>query len=284
VRRKGGLWKINKEMDRRIITIQKIQFALAFVVARVKISNSLNLTDISIIAEDFFKTLFNLLYDYDLKNANSFKQNESAIDLFFNTDKIAYQITSQNKATKISETVTRFIKTEKYLSYSTIIIFSITAENKCSSNALQKLEEYNVNGKYINVSDLEREIITNLETEKLELIAQFLEYETNPYRKNKPKSKIAIDKKLKSLHIIDQIDTVLRYFDGFSLIHPRTLSKLYPFNTDKRTYDTYSNYCLKTNLYKVKLFIDSLHLLQRKIYRKRTSQDRCYQIRFRLLL
>ncbi|HNP98413.1 MAG TPA: SMEK domain-containing protein, partial [Bacteroidia bacterium] len=92
-------------MDRRLVAIRKIEFAFAFIVARVKLSNKLNFIDINIVAEDFFKTLLNLIYEYDLKNSNAVRQNESAIDLFYNKEKIAYQITSQNKSTKISKTV-----------------------------------------------------------------------------------------------------------------------------------------------------------------------------------
>lgn len=233
-------------MERRIIAIQKMKRAFVQVVSSVRMSNQLNFTDINIVAEDFFKTLFNILYNYDLENANAFRQNETAIDLFYNTERIAYQITSQNKPAKILKSVSDFVKTGKHNSYSKFTIFSITDGKKCKHDALQKLDEYNVEGYYINVSDLERQIM-NMETEKLEIIAGYLEFETNPYLKEKPFNKIKVDEELKSLHIVDQISTVLNYFEGFSLIYPRTLSKIYPFNIEEKTFDSYSNYCLKTN-------------------------------------
>lgn len=234
-------------MDRRINAVRKIELALAIIVTRVKMSNKLNLTDINIVAEDFFKTLFNLIYGYDLKNANTVKQNESAIDLYFAKEKIAYQITSQNKANKISKTVNDFISSKKYNSYTTFVIFSISIDNKCNSNSLGRLSEFNVNGLYINVSDLERQILTELDTDKLELIADYLEYETTPGATKKPAIKIKVDEKLKSLHIVDQLETVLGYFDGFNLIYPRTLSRIFPFNLEENAYDSYSNLCLRTN-------------------------------------
>ena len=42
-------------MDRRLVAIRKIEFAFAFIVARVKLSNKLNFIDINIVAEDFLK-------------------------------------------------------------------------------------------------------------------------------------------------------------------------------------------------------------------------------------
>lgn len=234
-------------MERRNIVRQKIQRAFVQIVTSVKLANKLNFTDLNIVAEDFFKELFNLIYDYKIKNANAIRQNESTIDLFYEHEGIAYQITSQNKKEKIAKTVDGFIREERYTAYSKLIIFSITAENKCKSDALDRLEEFNVEGLCINVSDLEKEILFELESSRLEVIADFLEYETNPHLKKRTVNQNEADEALTSLHIVDQIHTVLHRFDGFVMIHPRTLSRIYPFNLREKICDSYSNYCLKTN-------------------------------------
>lgn len=233
-------------MNKRNFAIQKIQFALAFIVTRVHFANKLNFTDINILAEDLFKSLLNFIYDYDLKNANAVKQNETAIDLYFNKEKIAYQITSQNKSTKIKDAVNSFIKAEKYSRYSKFFILTISEANKCNCNDLEKLREYNVEAEYLNISDLERHMFFNCETEKLEAIAEFLDYEVLGKNKKTPAYNSDINK-LKTLHIVDQIYAVLKRFEGFNCIHPRTISKLYPFNSSEYTYDSYSHYCLKTD-------------------------------------
>ena len=233
-------------MNKRNFAIQKIEFALAFIVTRVRLSNKLNFTDINIVAEDLFKSLLNLIYDYDLKNANAVKQNETAIDLYFNKEKIAYQITSQNKSTKIKDAVNSFIRGEKYSQYSKYFILTISEANKCNCNDLEKLRENNVQAEYLNISDLERHMFFNCETEKLEAIAEFLDYEVLGKDKKKPAYNSDIEK-LKTLHIVDQIYTVLKRFEGFNCVHPRTISKLYPFNTSEKTSDSYSHYCLKTD-------------------------------------
>jgi hypothetical protein len=253
-------------MERRIRLKDKIIFALAFVITRVRLSNKLNLTDINIVAEDFFKSFLNTIYGYDLQNANAIRQNESAIDIYFTAEKIAYQITSQNKPGKIRQSVDAFLKGQKYRQFSKFIILSITDDRKCSSDALTDLEEFGVEASYINVGDLQNEIFYNCETDKLELIAEFLSYETNPEFKKRGKSETNfIDEKLKSLHIVDQMLSVLKKFEGFKCIHPRTLSKLYPFNTQKRTYDTYSHYCLKTNNKEIHALLQKVKVKDKEI-------------------
>ena len=234
-------------MERRQRAIQRINYALNLVATSVKSANQLNLTDINIVAEDFFLKLFNIVYGYDLKNANVYRQNESAIDLLYAKEKIAFQITSQNRTTKIASTVEKFIESEKYKSCTEFTIFTITTDKKCSDDGLDKLDSYNVKSAYKNVNDLRKEIILPFDTDKLEQIAEYLEYETTPYLKFKSFNQAKVDENLKSLHIVDQIYEVLGYFEGFELIHPQTLSRIFPFNVEERSYDPYANYCLKTN-------------------------------------
>ena len=59
-------------MERRINFKNRIESALSFIVARVQISKKFN--DINLIVEDTLMKLFNLVYGYNLKNAN-YKKN-----------------------------------------------------------------------------------------------------------------------------------------------------------------------------------------------------------------
>ena len=60
-------------MERRLRLQDKVIYALAIIVTRVRLSNKLNLTDINIVAEDFFKSFINTIYGYDLQNANAIR-------------------------------------------------------------------------------------------------------------------------------------------------------------------------------------------------------------------
>lgn len=54
---------------------------LADIVAKASWRTKLNLNDISIISEDFFAKVLNLVYSFDLKNLNNEKSNYPGIDI-----------------------------------------------------------------------------------------------------------------------------------------------------------------------------------------------------------
>lgn len=246
-------------MERRLNITTKIEYALAHIASRVHVSK--NLTDVNVIAEDTLKELFNLVYGYSLKNENYKKQNASTIDLYFDAEKIAYQITSQNKTTKIKKTVESFIKTKKYEYISKLVIFSITTEKKCSSDALDALEDYDVKGEYINISDFKDEIFRLKDDDDLETIAEFLEAEVSPKTTRKEvKATTKVSDRLKSLHIVEQIYEVLKMFEGFQSIYPRTIAKLYPFKVNKNSRTSYSRSCLKTDNLQIHEFLQKIEV------------------------
>ena len=88
------------------------------------------MTDLNIVAEDFYCHLFNLTYGYNLINANFSKSNEKAIDLVDKESGIAIQITSTKTAKKTKETVEKFIEDEKHLCYPKLIIFNILKKSQ----------------------------------------------------------------------------------------------------------------------------------------------------------
>lgn len=106
--------------------IEKITELLATLQSKVKLSNSINLTDTNIHAENFYRDFLNLIFDYDLKNINSEEPNAAAIDLGDEQNKIAFQVTSTSTLTKSRNTVKTFIKRNLNLKYDKLIILNIT--------------------------------------------------------------------------------------------------------------------------------------------------------------
>jgi len=94
-------------MERKVY-IEQIISVLALLSRKVEISASLNLTDLNIHAEDFYKDLFNLAFGYELKNINTIDPNAAAIDLGDVKNKIAIQITSTLTLEKTRKTVEKF--------------------------------------------------------------------------------------------------------------------------------------------------------------------------------
>jgi tetratricopeptide (TPR) repeat protein len=85
--------------------IQDIRSGLAYLEAYVSSSNKLNLTDTNIHSEDFVGGLLNILYDWNLVNANQDTGNFPCIDLIDSTLGIGIQVTSQTGSGKVNKTL-----------------------------------------------------------------------------------------------------------------------------------------------------------------------------------
>lgn len=116
---------MNKEAYLKIITS-----ALSALSFEVEYRNSINLYDINIIAEDFFKDFLNMLYGYNLINFNILDKNTAAIDLGDTNARIAIQVTSDNSSTKIDKTLKKFIEKKLYNQYDRLLFLLLTKKKK----------------------------------------------------------------------------------------------------------------------------------------------------------
>ncbi|KOX47882.1 hypothetical protein ADL19_21555 [Streptomyces purpurogeneiscleroticus] len=71
--------------------------------------NSLNLQDINVHAEAFFRDFLNLMLGYKLRNINIVERNARAIDLGDEDERIAIQVTSTSELAKIKHTHKGFV-------------------------------------------------------------------------------------------------------------------------------------------------------------------------------
>jgi hypothetical protein len=110
---------IKKEHDEYVTT------CLVHLYAYTKLQNASSLTDINTYLEDFFCDLFNLLYDYNLKNLNIEVMNYPAVDLGDKQKRIAIQVTSQSGRDKILNTIEKFEKHQLYNEYDALKLFLI---------------------------------------------------------------------------------------------------------------------------------------------------------------
>ena len=94
-------------MDNRQTYISLIIKRLTYIQKEVENFNSLNLTDINIFAENFYRDLFNLI-GFKFNNTNFESNNFAHIDLIDTVNKQAIQITSQNDNKKIKEAIDGF--------------------------------------------------------------------------------------------------------------------------------------------------------------------------------
>lgn len=94
-------------MDNRQTYLSLITRRLTYLQKVVENFNSLNLTDINIFAENFYRDLFNLI-GFKFNNTNFESNNFAHIDLIDTVNKQAIQITSQNDNVKIKEAIDGF--------------------------------------------------------------------------------------------------------------------------------------------------------------------------------
>lgn len=81
----------------------------------VELRGLLNLLDLHVISEDFFVGLLNLVYGWNLRNANSLLQNAPGIDLVDDSNHILVQVTGSCTKKKIDHSLEEI--SEKYSGY-----------------------------------------------------------------------------------------------------------------------------------------------------------------------
>lgn len=116
-------------MDNRQTYISVITKRITYLQKEVENFNSLNLTDINVFAENFYRDLFNL-FGFKFTNTNFESNNFAHIDLIDTVHKQAIQITSQNDNDKIKEAIDGFFAKPENKDYKLqILLISKDAKN-----------------------------------------------------------------------------------------------------------------------------------------------------------
>ena len=189
---------MNKE-----VYLKNVAESLALLSREVSILNAVNLYDINIVAEDFFPGLLNLIYGYELKNANYLEKNAPAIDLVDPKNRIAVQVTSDNSSTKIKHTIEEFNKNKAYQSYDRLIVLILTQKKKYSSNFdTQGMFSFEKERDIWDVEKLMQDV-RELETEQIKAISNYLsaelcnKYYISQHRKVKKPCETTVDPEYK---------------------------------------------------------------------------------------
>ena len=80
---------------------------LAVLACRVKTRGKLNILDLHLHSENFYRDFLNLLFGWKLENLNKVSQNVEAIDLIDNSNKIIIQVSSTNTKQKIENAMAK---------------------------------------------------------------------------------------------------------------------------------------------------------------------------------
>lgn len=158
-------------MDSKQSYIALIIRRLNYLKTEVASYNSLNLTDINIFAENFYKGLFNLI-GFNFSNTNFENNNFAHIDLIDKVNKQVIQVTSQNDNTKITEAIEGFYKKPENKDFKLqILLISKEAKNyktKFGHNFNHKEDVLDINRLIAIINDI-------VEIDKIKEIADYLD-------------------------------------------------------------------------------------------------------------
>lgn len=118
--------------------IEYITSQLAIIKSKVELCSSLNLLNINIYMESFMCGLLNLVYSYNLVNLNNAQANYTSIDLGDRAKRIAIQVTSNTKSTKILHTIEGFVDKGYDKDFDRLIVLIIGLKKNYRSNFVAK--------------------------------------------------------------------------------------------------------------------------------------------------
>jgi len=119
--------KLNKairgtEGMNRIDYFNYIESKLSYLVTRIEIRGATNILDLHLHSEDFYKHLFNALFNWQLENLNGVAQNVPGVDLADSVKKIVIQVSSTATKEKVESALTRDLSAYKGHSFKFISI------------------------------------------------------------------------------------------------------------------------------------------------------------------
>lgn len=158
--------------------INEIIERLTFLRTKVDLSQTINLTNINIHSENFYRDFLNLLYGYNLQNINIIEQNAAAIDLGDITKRIAFQVTSTSDLSKARKAVSSFIKKKLYEKYDRLVILNITTKKNHQDQLIgdQGVYQLNVKDDIWDMKEIVKDI-NDLTLERIKEIQTFLNKE-----------------------------------------------------------------------------------------------------------
>ena len=147
-------------MITRGLIIGKIVDDITGLKYQIQTRNKLKLYDLTLVCEDFFREVLNLLYNYDLVNLNNERSNEPGIDLGDKSVKVAYQITSEKYSKKIKKTLEAITDDQKqtYSKINVLIIGEKATSYTIDEDLLNQFS-FNTDSNIVDLNDLLKDIM-----------------------------------------------------------------------------------------------------------------------------
>lgn len=109
---------------------KNISDGLAVLEVSIENRGLVGLLDQHLLSQSFFTKLLNIIYSYDLINLDAINIRNPSIDLGDCYRKIAFQVTSTKKPSKLLETIKTFIANEQYKQFKELKFLILTKKQK----------------------------------------------------------------------------------------------------------------------------------------------------------
>lgn len=139
----------------------------------IELNNIIHLNDINIASEDFFCTLLNLVYEYNLINLNKEVLNYPGIDLGDTNQKVSVQVTSERTRKKVQDTLDTFNKKNYIVSFNRLIFFVIGKKPMFRKPLDSGHLSFDSSKDIIDIAQLVRDI-SKLEEHKIKEVCDYL--------------------------------------------------------------------------------------------------------------
>jgi len=199
---------------------------------------ALKFQDSSIVIEDFFLRLLNLIYEWQLKNANTPKSSsQDSFDLYDDVNKIAVQVTRTIGAAKVKKTLRSFIGVhdKKY----TQLFFVYPSMSRPAGRV--KLEKL-LNGYHFDYAKNRLSLscllgeIAKCDVPKMEVILELLRVELKPLGRT---LQMGVDQ------TVETVIKVIEHMSKFESESPIVDSELKPDQVEKlRRFEKYAQFLL----------------------------------------
>ena len=191
----------------RIDKLSKIKDYLCDIERSIEFDTRADLFDINKHCENFYCGLLNIMYGYNLKNANIDSRNYASVDLIDDNNGIYFQVTSNNTRDKVQTTIDKFIKKEFYKDNKLkILIICGKKQNYKKEFNTQEKFSFDKTKDIIDNRDL-YSIISNFPIEKIDKVLSYL------------KSEVDIKHKFINLNVYQKIDEIKVAFFSHRLIY-----------------------------------------------------------------
>ena len=148
---------------------------LSWYVTTIRNDNKRGYQDANRDAEDVFGFILNVIYDYELENLNKKEINFPGIDLGDDKNRISVQVTSDNRSSKIKDTLKIFLRKNYIYKYDRLIILIIGEKEKYSFKFDSGALSFDLKKDIIGLTELMIEI-GKLSEEKLQKISEYMDH------------------------------------------------------------------------------------------------------------